>query len=221
MSKEEQKKFEEKLPKRHEISNPPENYPLQELIDLVDTFTLQALKQEEITEQRFDQLLANCKSLPVEDLRKCFELGGEIFEIRPDQKYLKQLTRVKEVSQPLSQIVELYYPPRSIGELIEVRDKEKLCKSGHSICVCIICRWVGCAECGLASVHAEEFHCRHTIFFNLITGGLIYVSLQKRFEVPCLYLSKTTGDVWKPSQKEGSFLLDEKTYGAMLEALTE
>jgi hypothetical protein len=164
-------------------------FPLSNFIALVNGFVSIAIKRQELDEKGLLINLISTSKLDQSDIQKCINLAVRLFGIsQSNQKIIK--SPVTHSSKPLSEVIKLYNPPQNIKELLHLRiNEEKQCKSGHNICLCIICQWKGCADCSLAVVHAAEDHCNHSIFFSFVSGGLIYISNGSKFALPCLYLN--------------------------------
>lgn len=107
----------------------------------------------------------------------------------------------------------MFRPPETVKDLIIARDSSDYpkCKNGHNICICCQCHEAYCLDCKHLDIHSRDKHANNSVFFSLLSGGLVCVVGNIKIMVPSLYENKI-GNRWGPEKEPEGFTLENSTY---------
>lgn len=89
---------------------------------------------------------------------------------------------------------------------------------GHPICICLICSWKGCHDCGTCNIHSREVHNYDCLYFNFITGGFHHQYNKIEISIRSLYVNEL-GVSWKPRFEDDTYFFEIDIYQKLAQAL--
>ena len=121
----------------------------------------------------------------------------------------KNIGKIKTVKEYL---FDYFVPPMEATELFELRkEKSKLCKNGHDILICTICKEYYCFECKHADLHSKEIHAGLNLFISLLNGECILITQRRKIKTKSLYENKI-GVSWTQERETSAFKFNKELY---------